>query len=130
MNLTEICSCLRSSLCYAFLRRRGAVAAFSLVPLSPFLSLVLGSAPLSLVLRARLKVFFVVRPISRRFCLALPQAWEVGMPANKKRSPAPPPCVVHPNAAAIDVGGEAHVVAVPADRDAQPVRTFGVFTAD
>jgi transposase len=52
------------------------------------------------------------------------------MPANKKRSPAPPPKVVHPNAAGIDVGGEAHVVAVPRDRDPEPVRTFGVFTAD
>src|SRR5713226_477338 len=52
------------------------------------------------------------------------------MPANKKRSPAPPPKVVHPNAAGIDVGSEAHVVAVPGDRDAEPVRTFGVFTAD
>ena len=52
------------------------------------------------------------------------------MPATKKRSPAPPPKVVHPNAAGIDVGSEAHVVAVPGDRDAQPVRTFGVFTAD
>jgi transposase len=52
------------------------------------------------------------------------------MPANKKRAPAPPPKVVHPNAAGIDVGSEAHVVAVPADRDAEPIRTFGVFTAD
>src|SRR5712691_5310151 len=48
------------------------------------------------------------------------------MPANKKRSPAPPPKVVHPNA----VGSDAHVVAVPGDRDPEPVRTFGVFTAD
>jgi transposase len=38
--------------------------------------------------------------------------------------------VVHPNAAGIDVGSEAHVVAVPPDRDAEPIRTFGVFTAD
>jgi transposase len=52
------------------------------------------------------------------------------MPAPKKRSPAPPPKVVHPNAAGIDVGSNAHVVAVPADRDPEPVRTFGVFTAD
>jgi transposase len=52
------------------------------------------------------------------------------MPAKKKRSPTPPPCVVHPNAAGIDVGSEAHVVAVPADRVPEPVRTFGVFTAD
>lgn len=52
------------------------------------------------------------------------------MPAKKTRVPVSPPKVVHPNAAGIDVGSEAHVVAVPADRDAQPIRTFGVFTAD
>ena len=34
------------------------------------------------------------------------------------------------NAAAIDVGGEAHFVAVPPDRDPQPVRSFGPFTSD
>ena len=38
--------------------------------------------------------------------------------------------VPNPNAAAIDVGGEAHFVAVPADRDPNPVRSFGPFTAD
>ena len=38
--------------------------------------------------------------------------------------------VPNPNAAAIDVGGEAHFVAVPADRDPQPVRSFGPFTGD
>jgi transposase len=55
------------------------------------------------------------------------------MTAKKKRSPtcaAAPARVVHPHAAGIDVGGEAHVVAVAPDRDPQPVRTFGVFTAD
>ena len=52
------------------------------------------------------------------------------MPAPKKRSSAPAPNVVHPNAAGIDVGSEAHVVAVPVDRDPEPVRSFGVFTAD
>jgi len=52
------------------------------------------------------------------------------MPAKKKRIPVPSPRIVHPNAAGIDVGSEAHVVAVPADRDAEPVRTFAVFTAD
>src|SRR4051794_40516643 len=38
--------------------------------------------------------------------------------------------VPNPNAAAIDVGGEAHFVAVPADRDPQPMRSFGPFTGD
>ena len=32
--------------------------------------------------------------------------------------------VVHPHAAGIDVGAKEHVVAVPCDRDPQPVRTF------
>jgi uncharacterized protein with von Willebrand factor type A (vWA) domain len=34
------------------------------------------------------------------------------------------------NAAGIDVGAEAHWVAVPPDRDEQPVQQFGMFTAD
>jgi len=37
---------------------------------------------------------------------------------------------VHLNAAAIDIGAESHFVAVPADRDEQPVREFGAFTDD
>src|SRR5437879_8836732 len=37
---------------------------------------------------------------------------------------------MHLNAAGIDVGAECHWVAVPADRDAQPVQRFGAFTAD
>jgi transposase len=36
---------------------------------------------------------------------------------------------MHLNAAGIEVGAEAHWVAVPPDRDAQPVQRFGVFTA-
>src|ERR1035438_6203323 len=38
--------------------------------------------------------------------------------------------VVHPNAAGIDVGNQSHFVAVPGDRDAQPVREFGCWTSD
>ena len=34
------------------------------------------------------------------------------------------------HAAGIDVGASRHGVAVPADRDAQPVRCFGTLTAD
>ena len=34
------------------------------------------------------------------------------------------------NAAGIDVGNAEHYVAVPAERDSEPVRTFGSFTAD
>ena len=35
-----------------------------------------------------------------------------------------------PHAAGIDVGSSSHFVAVPADRDEQPVREFPAFTAD
>lgn len=38
--------------------------------------------------------------------------------------------VINPNAAGIDVGSEEHWVAVPEDRDQQPVRNFKCFTAD
>jgi transposase len=38
--------------------------------------------------------------------------------------------IVHPNAAGIDVGGSEHWVAVSPDRDPEPVRRFGCFTAD
>ena len=38
--------------------------------------------------------------------------------------------VVHRNAAGIDVGNASHFVAVPPDRDSQPVREFGCWTAD
>jgi transposase len=34
------------------------------------------------------------------------------------------------NAAGIDVGATEHWVAVPEDRDEEPVRRFGAFTAD
>lgn len=37
---------------------------------------------------------------------------------------------MYPNAAVIYVGAESHFVAVPADRDQQPVREFGAFTSD
>jgi transposase len=38
--------------------------------------------------------------------------------------------MVHPNAAAIDVGARMHVAAVGADRTAEPVRSFSTFTTD
>jgi transposase len=38
--------------------------------------------------------------------------------------------LVHPNAAAIDVGATMHMAAVRADRAPEPVRSFGTFTAD
>lgn len=38
--------------------------------------------------------------------------------------------ITHPNAAGIDIGSASHFVAVPPDRDDQPVREFASFTAD
>jgi transposase len=38
--------------------------------------------------------------------------------------------VVYRNAAGIDVGNESHMVSVPADRDANPIREFGSWTKD
>jgi len=38
--------------------------------------------------------------------------------------------VIHPQAAGIDVGNASHYVAVRPDRDPEPVRQFGCFTAD
>ena len=38
--------------------------------------------------------------------------------------------VVHPNAGGIDIGSRSHDVAVPADRDPQPVRSLGCTTPD
>lgn len=38
--------------------------------------------------------------------------------------------LINPNAGGIDVGASEHYVAVPPDRDKQPVRRFGAFTED
>jgi transposase len=38
--------------------------------------------------------------------------------------------ILQPNAAGIDVGSQRHYVAVPPDRDPQPVRCFGCLTPD
>jgi len=38
--------------------------------------------------------------------------------------------VVHPHAAGIDIGNEAHYVSVPPSRDGEPVRHFGCTTAE
>lgn len=38
--------------------------------------------------------------------------------------------ITHPNAAGIDIGSASHFVAVPPDRDDEPVREFRSFTAD
>jgi len=49
--------------------------------------------------------------------------------ANKKRKRSKF-STINPNAAGIDVGSQIHVVAVPPDRDDEPVRTFKSFTGD
>ncbi|WP_372450090.1 IS110 family transposase, partial [Paraburkholderia aspalathi] len=38
--------------------------------------------------------------------------------------------ITHPNAAGIDIGSASHFVAVPPDRDDEPVREFASFTTD
>jgi transposase len=47
---------------------------------------------------------------------------------NSKTAPMPP--MVHPDAAGIDIGATEIFVAVPADRDQSPVRSFQTFTQD
>jgi transposase len=47
-----------------------------------------------------------------------------------KPGKAGPLSITHPNAAGIDIGSASHYVAVPPDRDDQPVREFQSFTAD
>src|SRR5512132_1267209 len=71
-----------------------------------------------------------------------PRRRRIGMPRTSRRQRqntrrAKPPKgrvpqleQMHFHAAGIDVGATEHWVAVPADRDAQPVRRFGTFTAD
>src|SRR6478752_4848897 len=38
--------------------------------------------------------------------------------------------MIHPNAAAIDIGATMHMAAVRADRTPEPIRSFGTFTTD
>jgi transposase len=57
------------------------------------------------------------------------------MPAPRRNGLSHPPLpeqlkAVNLNAAAIDIGATFHMVAVPPDRDDQPVRAFSAFTAD
>jgi transposase len=57
--------------------------------------------------------------------------------AHRNRSVSPKPgksrqalTLTHPNAAGIDIGSASHYVAVPPDRDDEPVRKFASFTVD
>ena len=54
----------------------------------------------------------------------------MGQSKSKKRGRNKRLSTVNPNAAGIDVGSQFHVVAVQADRDDEPVRTFQSFTGD
>jgi transposase len=49
---------------------------------------------------------------------------------SKPPKPRPALSLTHPNAAGIDIGSASHFVAVPPDRDAEPVREFKSFTVD
>jgi len=51
-------------------------------------------------------------------------------PASKRKGKRRSLKNVNPNAAGIDCGSESHHVAVPTDRDPQPVRQFRTFTTD
>src|SRR5438552_383323 len=46
------------------------------------------------------------------------------------KSRAPALTITHPNAAGIDIGSASHFVAVPPDRDDQPVREFPSFVSE
>lgn len=56
------------------------------------------------------------------------------MPSRRKKQPAPgrlsPAPILEANAAGIDIGATEIYIAVPADRDPQPVRKFTTFTED
>ena len=57
------------------------------------------------------------------------QKWKDGM-ATKRRKRTEDLPVLHPDAAGIDVGASELFVAVPADRDPEPVRSYATFTKD
>ena len=48
----------------------------------------------------------------------------------RTRVRAPALSIAYPNACGIDIGSTSHFVAVPGDRDDEPVREFPAFTAD
>jgi transposase len=50
--------------------------------------------------------------------------------AQAKTNAAPSAPVLNPHAAGIDIGATTIYIAVPADRDPQPIRRFGTFTQD
>src|SRR5258705_6177573 len=76
-----------------------------------------------------MKLDFAVTRLACRFPML---SWRYAMPVaptHRKRALDELACV-HPNAAGLDIGSEEIVVAVPLDRDPQPVRVFPTFTSD
>ncbi len=55
---------------------------------------------------------------------------ETGGSRQQARPASEPLRVVHPDAAGIDIGSQKHYVAVPSDRDGEPVRCFGCLTPE
>jgi transposase len=55
---------------------------------------------------------------------------EQGMPVRNRKVTMSGLSLTHPDAAGVDIGSASHWVAVPPDRDDEPVREFASFTAD
>jgi hypothetical protein len=70
---------------------------------------------------------FAFDPHLGRFTRSIQEVF-VSKKNQKRRSEMLP--VLHPDAAGVDVGAEELFVAVPTDRDSQPVRRFSTFTRD
>jgi transposase len=62
-------------------------------------------------------------------CPPAPPRTRATPPRPKRTAPAPLG-MAYPDACGIDIGSTSHFVAVPHDRDAEPVREFPAFTAD
>src|SRR6516162_3494820 len=80
----------------------------------------LASGDAARAIPVRKLIICAVQPLhsTRRRCMARP----------KRSRPMRDISPTHPNAA--DIGAKMHVAAVPPDRDADPVRTFGTFTGN
>jgi transposase len=101
----------------ALVRRSVVVSAADLTPLESFyLRIGAGPSPLSLI---------EIGEIMSRKRPAGKQKGSVQKKVDWKALE-----IMHPDAAGIDVGGSEHWVAVSPDRDPDPVRRFGCFTAD
>ena len=68
----------------------------------------------------------MARPVKPPTVSALPSKAQ----AVRKRSKTPALSIAYPSACGIDIGATSHFVAVPGDRDDEPVREFLSFTAD